>query len=606
MVNSNDRSEFDIYDLTWNIPASYGGMTSAMLSRTEQFERFGMSKRITLLTLAAGLNVAETEDAVRDRWGISKNVAVRNIWQDLRTLDAESLKRIPGEIPSEIRPAEIHPNATEEVPFMHVIKDIEGNAIFRQHVRDDGTLVLSDDLNHADGRRLTLFDNEGNATKMWRGGSDLYLSWLNFVIADRRSVLINEDKRIGEFLHRFSNENCKVIQVVHGTHLANRSLAPYGPLLKLRTSTLKNLTEFDRVTVLTQSQYDDIAALGLDMSNVAIMPNATSPRDLEHANKLSRPEGKGAIVGKLTPLKRVDHAVKAIAGCHASALGVSLDVYGDGPVKESLEALIASFDETSSQAISLKGHVKDAAALLSEYSFLLMTSTTEGQSLVLLEAMSQGCVPIAYNIRYGPSDLIVDGVNGFLVQPGDIEALGRTIRHFVSLPEKIKSNMRKAAAESVRKYYPAENMRRWAELFGGLWDEVPVRRGLPSDFLAEASAVKLQGSELEITGQLVNCDGETLPELCLISTTRDAASFVKSPVALTGITNRDVTFKASMDLRKLPTGDKAVLDFYISPVRASWIDKSRVKLNFRSSGEAPYAVKVYETKHSGFSVDLKR
>lgn len=605
-TNLNDHVEFDIYDLTWNISENYGGMTSAMLSRTEQFERFGLGERITLLTLAAGLNVAETEEAVRGRWGISKSVAIRNIWHDLRTLDAELLRLIPGETPSDETSCEIDSSATEQVPFMRVKKDAEGIVTRRQHVRDDGSLVLLDELNHPDGRRMTLFDIQGNPISMWRGASDLYLSWLSFAVGDRRSVLINEDKRIGEFLHRFYSENCRVIQVVHGSHLANRNLAPYGPLSKLRTSTLKNLTEFDRVTVLTQRQYDDIATLGLDMSNVAIMPNATAPRDLDQPNKLLRPSDKGAIIGKLIPLKRVDHAAKAIVDCLAHNVAVSLDVYGDGPAKDNVETLIASFDEPSRRAISLQGHVKDAASLLSDYSFLLMTSTAEGQSLVILEAMSQGCVPIAYNIRYGPSELIVDGVNGFLVQPGDIEALGRTIRHFVSLPEKIKNNMRQAATESVRQYYPAENMRRWAELFGGLWNERPTRTSLPSEFQAEANSVSLKGSEIQIAGNFVNCDVEELPELCLISATRDGASFVKSPVTVTGTLDRGGSFGAIVDLAKLPTGDASVLDFYIAPVLAPWIDKSRVKMSIRLSGESSYSVKVYETKHAGFSIDLRR
>ncbi|WP_200914854.1 glycosyltransferase [Arthrobacter sp. Leaf234] len=41
-------------------------------------------------------------------------------------------------------------------------------------------------------------------------------------------------------------------------------------------------------------------------------------------------------------------------------------------------------------------------------SFTLLTSTTEGLPLVLLEAMSGGCLPIAYDIPYGPADLIED------------------------------------------------------------------------------------------------------------------------------------------------------------------------------------------------------
>ena len=52
---------------------------------------------------------------------------------------------------------------------------------------------------------------------------------------------------------------------------------------------------------------------------------------------------------------------------------------------------------------------------------MLLTSRMEGLPLVLLEAMSVGCIPIAYDMPYGPADIIVDGVNGYLVEAGDIE-----------------------------------------------------------------------------------------------------------------------------------------------------------------------------------------
>ena len=58
----------------------------------------------------------------------------------------------------------------------------------------------------------------------------------------------------------------------------------------------------------------------------------------------------------------------------------------------------------------------DARRELATASFLLLTSRSEGSPLVLVEAMAAGCLPIAYDVRYGPSDLIRNGRNGFLVR----------------------------------------------------------------------------------------------------------------------------------------------------------------------------------------------
>ncbi|WP_165477257.1 glycosyltransferase [Arthrobacter sp. S41] len=600
--------KFNIFELTWNIPENYGGMTSAMLYRTEQFERFGLGKDITILTLAAGLDVDKTGKTLRARWGISDNVNVRNIWHDLRTLESNVLVNLVGESPDSSTTAAIDVEGVEERPYMRVSKDASDAVVRRQHLRADGSLLLTDELSLPEGRRMTLFSNDGIPLKTWRAGSDLYLSWLQFVMGKDLGVLINEDKRIGEFLHRYSCPNTKIIQVIHGTHLANRNLAPYGPLLKLRTNTVKNLTKFDRVTVLTRRQYDDISNLGVDMQNVSVLPNATAPRDLSKGERVKRPDGKGAIVGKLTPLKRVDHAVKAVTASaeYANVLDISLDVFGDGPTKGDIEQLRMTLGDKSVESVSLKGHVKDAASLLSDYSFLLMTSTSEGQSLVLLEAMSQGCIPIAYDIRYGPSDLIVDGVNGFLVPSGDIDALGRTIRHFVSLPEATKVSMRQAATESVRKFYPAENMRRWADMFETLWEEEESSEISSSfDGVAFANATKLEGSLVHISGVIRVDNDEYLPELCLITATRDGSSFVKSSIDLVDKSSSELTFSTSVDLNKLPTADKSILDFYVSPSLAGWSEKIRLKMNIDTRSKKSFVTKVYETKHNGFSIDLK-
>src|SRR5699024_409172 len=69
---------------------------------------------------------------------------------------------------------------------------------------------------------------------------------------------------------------------------------------------------------------------------------------------------------------------------------------------------------------SLQGNVDSASEKLSEYSFLLLTSKSEGMSLVIIEAMAQSCVPNSYNLRYGPTDISDDGVNGFLSPSGTL------------------------------------------------------------------------------------------------------------------------------------------------------------------------------------------
>ena len=81
---------------------------------------------------------------------------------------------------------------------------------------------------------------------------------------------------------------------------------------------------------------------------------------------------------------------------------------------------------------------------------------------MLVEAMAAGCIPIAADVRYWPSDAIRNGVNGLLVPSGDIPALAAAIRHFIELSDTDRARMRRAARRSARAYRSAPIVRRWA------------------------------------------------------------------------------------------------------------------------------------------------
>ncbi len=57
---------------------------------------------------------------------------------------------------------------------------------------------------------------------------------------------------------------------------------------------------------------------------------------------------------------------------------------------------------------------------------LILPSKNEGQPYVILEAIAAGLPIIATNVGCVP-EMVQDGLNGFLIEPGDIEALAEKI-----------------------------------------------------------------------------------------------------------------------------------------------------------------------------------
>ena len=93
----------------------------------------------------------------------------------------------------------------------------------------------------------------------------------------------------------------------------------------------------------------------------------------------------------------------------------------------------------------------------------LLTSTFEGSPRVVTESMSRGTPAVAYTIRYGPRDLIEDGVDGLLVEPHEPAALAAAIVSLVSDPPRVLE-MGRRAAEILERHPVSEFERAWIEV----------------------------------------------------------------------------------------------------------------------------------------------
>lgn len=74
---------------------------------------------------------------------------------------------------------------------------------------------------------------------------------------------------------------------------------------------------------------------------------------------------------------------------------------------------------------------------LAKAKIYLMTSYREGFPNALCEAMAAGLACVSYDIVAGPSDIITDGVDGFLVTDGDVDAMVQKTQYLIDNPEEI-------------------------------------------------------------------------------------------------------------------------------------------------------------------------
>ena len=95
---------------------------------------------------------------------------------------------------------------------------------------------------------------------------------------------------------------------------------------------------------------------------------------------------------------------------------------------------------------------------------LLLTSLYEPFGLVMPEAMSYGLPVVAFDCPYGPSDIITDGVDGFLIKDRSIEGFADRVCQLIE-DEDLRRRMGAAGVQSSQRYSAENIMPMWKELF---------------------------------------------------------------------------------------------------------------------------------------------
>jgi glycosyltransferase involved in cell wall biosynthesis len=140
-------------------------------------------------------------------------------------------------------------------------------------------------------------------------------------------------------------------------------------------------------------------------------------------------EPRLAIVGRLIPIKGHGDLLAALE--RAALPELSLEVAGDGPLREELEAEVAG--RRLGDTVRFLGRVAPADAVFERAALVVVPSHGEGFGMVALEAMERGRAVIASAVG-GLPEIVEDGVTGLLVPAHDPDALAAAIRELATDP----------------------------------------------------------------------------------------------------------------------------------------------------------------------------
>lgn len=221
-----------------------------------------------------------------------------------------------------------------------------------------------------------------------------------------------------------------------------------------------------RIIVESRAAASDFRALARPARGVllgirsGIDPRALEPLDASQRRELRAEWGADAdapvvgIVARLSPEKRIDTFLEAVARARLGCRALRAVVVGDGPLRATLEAQARRLD--IADCTRFLGYRSDARRLMPAFSVLALTSESESSSSVIIEAQMQGVAVVSTSVG-GVTDIIVDGETGLLAPIGDPDALSIALVRVLE-DAVLRERLAQAGHERVLRLYSAERM----------------------------------------------------------------------------------------------------------------------------------------------------
>ncbi len=156
-------------------------------------------------------------------------------------------------------------------------------------------------------------------------------------------------------------------------------------------------------------------------------------------------------MGRLSPEKGFENLIISFKKLATNNPNVKLYILGDGPLKNHFTNLIKSLKLTEN--VFLLGQKRNPFFIMKKCDLFVLPSFCEGQSMVLLEAMTVGINILASNIP--ANDYVLENGKYGMLTDNDIETLENSIQKFIdgNYPEYETFNPNLYNKEAIKQFY---------------------------------------------------------------------------------------------------------------------------------------------------------
>lgn len=255
-----------------------------------------------------------------------------------------------------------------------------------------------------------------------------------------------------------------VVNLVHHVHKEQWPVL-FGPRMSrvgwwLESRVAPTVYRRSPYVAVSESTRQELMGLGVDADRIQVIHNGTDATPLDGTPRSPHPSL--VVLGRLVPQKRVEYAIRATAALTRHLPGIALDVVGSGWWLPQLEQLVGELG--IAKHVTFHGHVSEVEKhrLLASAWVHAMPSLKEGWGLVVVEAGIHGTPTVAFTEAGGPTDSIVHGKTGLLVDGGPAEYA--TALQTLLTDSTLRTVMSREVAQWVRRFSWDETIDRWEEL----------------------------------------------------------------------------------------------------------------------------------------------
>ena len=197
----------------------------------------------------------------------------------------------------------------------------------------------------------------------------------------------------------------------------------------------------DAVIAVCRAAVPGLIEGGVEPQRVEVIPSGVDlsrrvePASPEMLAAFGVPAGAPLVVmvAAIAPMKDPLTFVRAVAVARRTVPELHALLVGEGPLRAEVEAAVRELGLEG--GFHLTGFRADADAFLAAADVVALSSAAVGEGIagVLIDAISFGR-PVAATRGGGISEVVEDGVSGFLVPVGDSDALGRAIARLAADP----------------------------------------------------------------------------------------------------------------------------------------------------------------------------